>query len=311
MASGTMLILKTAASTLNSIRSKKTSRFKSMDKQAQWSPWRIKLQTFVEAASVQRFIISLILINAAILGLQTDAGIMADWGGLLRGLDAIILAVFVVEITLRLAVHRLAFFRDPWSVFDFIVVAIALVPATGPFEVLRALRVLRVLRLLTMVPSMRRVVAGMLKAIPGLGSVGAIMCIIFYVAAVMATNLFGERFPEWFGSLGASAYTLFQIMTLESWSMGIVRPVMEVYPHAWLFFLPFILIATFTMLNLLMAVIVNAVQDVQHAELEQTQHTITAKVDAETETLQKEFSALRDEIREIKGLLQQRSTPGD
>lgn len=277
-----------------------------MDTQTQWPAWRRNLKTFVEAAPVQKFIITLILINAAILGLQTDADIMAHWGGLLIGVDVVILAVFVVEIALRLSVYRFAFFRDPWSVFDFLVVAIALVPATGPFEVLRALRVLRVLRLLTMVPSMRRVVAGMLKAIPGLGSVGAIMCIIFYVAAVMATNLFGERFPEWFGSLGASAYTLFQIMTLESWSMGIVRPVMETYPHAWLFFLPFILIATFTMLNLLMAVIVNAVQDVQHAELEQTQHTITAKVDAETETLQQEFSGLRDEMKEIKELLQKR-----
>ena len=282
-----------------------------MEKQAQWPAWRQKLKSFIEAAPVQKFIITLILINAAILGLQTDADIMADWGGLLIGMDAIILAIFVIEITLRLVVHRLTFFRDPWSVFDFLVVAIALVPASGPFEVLRALRVLRVLRLLTMVPSMRRVVAGMLKAIPGLGSVGAIMCIIFYVSAVMATNLFGERFPEWFGSLGASAYTLFQIMTLESWSMGIVRPVMEVYPHAWLFFLPFILIATFTILNLLMAVIVNAVQDVQHAELEQTQHSITAKVDAETEILQKEFSTLRDEMREIKGLLQKRHTSED
>ncbi|HHJ80563.1 MAG TPA: ion transporter, partial [Candidatus Tenderia electrophaga] len=137
------------------------------------------------------------------------------------------------------------------------------------------------------------------------GSVGAIMSIIFYVSAVMATNLFGEAFPEWFGNLGASAYTLFQVMTLESWSMGIVRPVMEVYPHAWLFFLPFILIATFTMLNLLMAVIVNAVQDVQQAELEHAQHNITAKVDAETEVLQQELLNLRSDVKEIKELIKQ------
>lgn len=277
-----------------------------MNSQAKWPAWRLKLKAFIEAAPIQKFIITLILINAAILGLQTDADIVAQWGGLLHGLDVVILSVFVIEIALRLVVHRFSFFRDPWSVFDFLVVAIALVPASGPFEVLRALRVLRVLRLLTMVPSMRRVVAGMLKAVPGLGSVGAIMSIIFYVSAVMATNLFGEAFPEWFGSLGASAYTLFQVMTLESWSMGIVRPVMEVYPHAWLFFLPFILIATFTMLNLLMAVIVNAVQDVQQAELEHAQHSITAKVDAETETLQKELFNLRGEMREIKELIKQR-----
>ena len=270
-----------------------------------WAPWRLKLQAFIEAAPIQRLIIGLILVNAFILGLETDKDIMAAWGRWLHAIDTAILTVFVVEISLRLLVHRWRFFRDPWSVFDFIVVAIALVPASGPFEVLRALRVLRVLRLLTMVPSMRRVVAGMLKAIPGLGSVGMIMAIIFYVAAVMATNLFGEAFPEWFGSLGASAYTLFQIMTLESWSMGIVRPVMEVYPHAWAYFLPFILIATFTMLNLLMAVIVNAVQDVQHAEMEQAQENITNQVQSETEILQRELALVREDMSEIKSLLRQ------
>jgi len=277
----------------------------SMNTTPEFSLWRQKLKTFVESAPVQKSIITLILINALILGLETDADIMAAWGSVLLGLDTVILVVFVVEIVARLLVHRLSFFRDPWSIFDFTVVAIALVPASGPFEVLRALRVLRVLRLLTMVPSMRRVVAGMLKAIPGLGSVGMIMVIIFYVSAVMATNLFGERFPEWFGSLGASAYTLFQVMTLESWSMGIVRPVMEVYPHAWAYFLPFILIATFTMLNLFMAVIVNAVQDVQAVEMEHTQEKISAQVHGETELLQREMALLRSDMAEIKTLLKQ------
>ena len=279
-----------------------------MENEQNWPTWRLKLKEFIEAPKFQRFIITLILINAVILGLLTDADVMEIAGSWLTGLDVIIIGIFVVEIALRLAVHRWRFFRDPWSVFDFIVVAISLIPASGPFEVLRALRVLRVLRLLTMVPSMRRVVTGMLKAVPGLGSVGAIMCILFYVASVMATNLFGSAFPEWFGSLGASAYTLFQVMTLESWSMGIVRPVMEVYPYAWLFFLPFILIATFTMLNLIMAVIVNAVQEVQHKELETTQAVITDKVDHETHTLQQELSQLREEMREIKGLLQRRGS---
>jgi len=161
---------------------------------------------------------------------------MQQWGGLLRTIDTMILVVFVAEIILRILVHRLSFFRDPWSLFDFTVVAIALVPASGPLAVLRALRVLRVLRLLTMVPSMRRVIGGMIAAIPGLGSVIAIMLVIFYVSAVIATNLFGEQFPDWFGGLAATGYTLFQIMTLESWSMGIVRPVMEIHPNAWFFY---------------------------------------------------------------------------
>jgi len=223
-------------------------------------PWRQRLKTRLEMPLVQRGLIALILVNAAILGLETSSTVMANWGPWLLGADKAILAVFVVEIALRLIVHRLSFFRDPWSVFDFAVVAVALIPASGPLAVLRALRVLRVLRLITLVPSMKRVVGGLLSALPGLGSVTAIIGIIFYVAAVIATGIFGADFPHWFGTLGESAFTLFQIMTLESWAMGIVRPVMEVFPLAWVFFLLFILASTFTLLNLFIAVIVNAIQ---------------------------------------------------
>jgi len=266
--------------------------------------WVEKLGVFIESSPVQRTIIALIIINAIILGLETSAGLMHQWGGVLQAIDAIILVVFVTEIGLRIFVYRLSFFRDPWSLFDFTVVAIALVPATGPLAVLRALRVLRVLRLLSMVPSMRRVIGGMVAAIPGLGSVMAIMLVIFYVSAVIATNLFSEQFPEWFGSLAATGYTLFQVMTLESWSMGIVRPVMEVYPNAWIFFIVFILIATFTMLNLFIAVIVNAVQLEQHGEFEVSQQVVTTRLDEDAQMLRSEISSLRSEIREIKALLQ-------
>ncbi len=223
-------------------------------------PWRQRLKVRLEMPTVQRSLIALILVNAVILGLETSSAIMASWGPWLIGADKAILAAFVVEIALRLTAHRLSFFRDPWNVFDFAVVAVALIPAAGSFAVLRALRVLRVLRLITLVPSMKRVVGGLLSALPGLGSVTAIMGIIFYVTAVVATRLFGADFPQWFGTLGDSAFTLFQIMTLESWAMGIARPVMEVFPFAWVFFLLFILASTFTLLNLFIAVIVNAIQ---------------------------------------------------
>jgi voltage-gated sodium channel len=211
--------------------------------------------------------------------------------------------VFVVEIALRLYAHRAAFWRDPWSVFDFAVVAIALLPATGPLAVLRALRVLRVLRLLTMVPSMRRVVGALLAAIPGLGSIVLVLLIIYYVFAVIATNLFATTHPEWFGDIGRSLYTLFQIMTLESWSMGIARPVMVDFPYAWAFFVPFILVATFTMLNLFIAIIVNAMQSYHEAE----QHDATEAVDLARQHIEADLHAemrgLRDEIRELKALL--------
>jgi voltage-gated sodium channel len=269
--------------------------------------WRGRLGAWVESSRIQRFLIALIVVNAVILGMETSPSLMARWGELLVALDRIILAVFVVEIAIRLVAHGPRFFRDPWSVFDFAVVAIALVPASGPFAVLRALRVLRVLRLLTMVPSMRRVVAGLLSAIPGLGSVFAILMLIFYVASVIATQLFAEKFPDWFGSIGASAYTLFQIMTLESWSMGIARPVMEAFPYAWIFFVLFILIATFTMLNLFIAVIVTAIQGEQRVEIQRHEDAVVTRVDADTAILQREIAGLRAELGELKTMLSQRS----
>jgi voltage-gated sodium channel len=261
-------------------------------------PWRQRLKAWLEMPLAQRILIALILVNAVILGLETSSTVTAGWGSWLSAADKAILGVFVVEIALRLLAHRLAFFRDPWSVFDFAVVAIALIPASGPLAVLRALRVLRVLRLITLVPSMKRVVGGLLSALPGLGSVTAIIGLIFYVAAVIATRLFGADFPQWFGTLGESAFTLFQIMTLESWAMGIVRPVMEVFPLAWVFFLLFILASTFTLLNLFIAVIVNAIQQ---------EHMGEAKppTDSEIAQLRLDIAALRSELQSVRA-----STPG-
>ena len=253
-------------------------------------PWRRRLAGWLDTRWVQRGLIGLILINAVILGLETSPSVMQTWGLWLTATDQVILAVFVIEIALRLAAHQLAFFRDPWSVFDFLVVAIALIPASGPLAVLRALRVLRVLRLITLVPSMKRVVGGLLSALPGLGSVSAIIGIIFYVSAVIATKLFGAAFPQWFGTLGDSAFTLFQIMTLEGWAMDIVRPVMEIFPLAWIFFLLFILSSTFTLLNLFIAVIVNAIQQEASGENQ-------ASPQSEIAGLRREIAALNERLR--------------
>jgi voltage-gated sodium channel len=261
--------------------------------------WRERLAARIERPGIQRVLIALILVNAITLGLETSPAVSARFGGLLAVIDRAILSVFVVEIALRLVAHGARFFRDPWSVFDFVVVAIALLPASGPFAVLRALRVLRVLRLLTMVPSMRRVVGALLSAIPGLGSVFGVMALIFYVGSVMATKLFGESFPEFFGSLGDSAYTLFQVMTLESWSMGIARPVMEQHPYAWAFFVPFILVATFTMLNLFVAVIVNAI----HEERGEGDGPRPVAAPDDADALRVEVRALRHEIEALRASL--------
>lgn len=255
------------------------------------------LKRLIAHPITERVILALILVNAVTLGLETSPDVMASIGPLLLTIDRVILGVFVVELAARILVHRLAFFRDPWSVFDFLVVAIALIPASGPLSVLRALRVLRVLRLITFLPSLRRVVGALIGALPGMGSIILLLVLILYVGSVMATKLFGAEFPDKFGSIGGSAYSLFQIMTLDGWSGEIVRPVMEAYPYAWLFFIPFILATAFTMLNLFIGVVVNAMQ----AEHEATMAAERQREAEDAEALVlTEIRALRAEVAQLR-----------
>ncbi len=226
--------------------------------------WRLCLGRWVESFEVQRVIVAVILLNALILGLETDRGLMESFGFWLKLVDRACLVVFLIEIGCKLLAFRSFYWKNGWNLFDFSVVAIALVPGSGVWAVLRSLRVLRVLRLLTVIPQLRKVVAAFFHSIPGLAGVMAVMAIFFFTAGVLATNLFGTVFPQWFGSLGASLFSLFQIMTLESWSMGIVRPVMEIFPWAWAFFVPFIMIATFTILNLFIGIIVSTMQELRN-----------------------------------------------
>lgn len=228
--------------------------------------FRTGLAEWLERPTVGNFIVGVIIFNAVILGLETSDSIMAAYGPLILMLDTACLAIFVIEIVLKLIAYGVRFFRNGWNLFDFVIVGIALIPATQGLSVLRALRILRVLRVVSAVPSLRRVVEGLLTALPGMGSVFLLMSIIFYIGAVMATKLFSDQFPEWFGTIGLSLYTLFQIMTLESWSMGVVRPVMEIYPYAWLFFVPFIMVTTFAVVNLIVGLVVNSMQDAHSEE---------------------------------------------
>jgi voltage-gated sodium channel len=271
------------------------------------SGWRHAVQNFVESGPVQKGIVLLILINAVTLGLETSKPVVAVAGDIMVILDNFILAIFVVEITLRILGHGWSFFRDPWSVFDFSVVAIGLAPTGGNLEVLRSLRILRVLRLFSMIPQMRSVISALLSAIPGLASIVIILLILYYVFAVIATNLFGAAFPEWFGSIDKSMYSLFQIMTLESWSMGIVRPVMEVYPYAWMFFIPYILIATFTMLNLFIAIIVSAMQTEREAEQEHTISAVEHAADDLGSAVHSDIQQMRVELRELRLLIERQA----
>jgi len=239
---------------------------------------RARIGAILAKRFTRNLILGVIVFNAIILGMETSETLMARAGGLLSALDTLCLAIFVAEIAAKLYVQRGRFFRDGWNLFDFVIVGIALVPAGQGLSVLRALRILRLLRVVSVAPSLRRVVEGLFNALPGMGSVFLLMGLVFYIGAVMATKLFGAAFPEWFGTLGRSLYSLFQIMTLESWSMGIVRPVMEVYPFAWLFFVPFILITTFVVVNLVVGLVVNSMQDAHHAEADERTDTYRDEV---------------------------------
>lgn len=244
---------------------------------------------------IERAVLALIVVNAVTLGLETSEQVRAVAGTALGLFDRAVLAVFVAEIALRLLAQRTRFFLDPWSVFDFVVVAASLFPATGNLSVLRALRVLRVLRLITAVPSLRRVVGALVGALPGLGSIIMLLALLLYVFGVMATELYGEAFPDKFGTLGASIYSLFQLMTLDGWSGEIVRPVMQVAPYSWVFFIGFIVATSFTLFNLFIGVVVSAMQSEHEREaLAEASGSVTLP------DIMEELRALRADVERLR-----------
>lgn len=262
-----------------------------------------RLAALVDSPKTERFIITLIVINAITLGMETSKEIMtSSWGPVLMWLDKIILAVFVVELAARMYVKRAAFFRDPWSLFDLFVVAIALVPTSEGLSVLRALRILRALRLVTVVPSLRKVVSGLIGALPGMGSIGLLLVLVYYVFAVMGTKLFQDTNPELFGSIGTSAYTLFQSMTFDDWSNGIVKPLAEKgHSFGWIFVMIFMALSAFMVLNLFIGVVVTALDEVTAKDTPKISHPAH-----EGEALMAELKALRAEVAALRGEIGQR-----
>ncbi len=253
------------------------------------------LKNIIENKYFVTFITSVIIINAITLGLETSPNIKTEYGVILSLIDKLALTIFTIELLAKIAVYKLRFFKDGWNIFDFLIVAVSLIPASGPFSVLRAFRIFRTLRLLSIVPSMKRIIQAIFISIPGILSVGTIIILIFYISSVLTTTFFGERFYEWFGSVGKSMYTLFQIMTLESWSMGIVRPVMKEFPLAWLFFVPFILVTTFAVLNLFIGIIVDAMQQISKDD---SNEEIKSEPD-----IQKKIISMELQLKEITKLL--------
>ena len=253
------------------------------------------LKRTIEHPRTERIVIGLIILNAITLGLETSSSLMAEYGGLLHAIDQILLAIFVLELVARMIVKQGQFFRDPWNVFDFLVVSVALVPSTDSFSVLRALRVLRILRLITALPSLKRVVGGLISAMPGMGSISLLMGLIYYVFAVMGTKLFAQTAPDQFGTLGATAYTLFQVMTFDDWSGGVAKPLMEKHAYAIVYLVLFILLSAFMMLNLFIGVVVTALDDEKAANAPKLLHDPT-----EMRAVLAELKAIRSEITALK-----------
>ena len=249
--------------------------------------WRARLYRSLTSRRVDRFVMALVMLNAVILAVLTYQWESGGWITALTGLDTAIAAVFVVEIALKVISGGQHYVRKPWNQFDMAVVAIGVFGAAYPLTVLRAFRVLRTLRLIRRVPSMRIVVESFMRALPGIASVLSVMLLFLFVFSVIGTRAFGETSPEAFGTLHDTAFTLFVILTLENWE-GIARPVMDAHPGSWTYFVGFIALNSFVVLNLVIAVIVNAM----HREYDE-------HADAERDDILAEIKALRADVQAL------------
>lgn len=266
---------------------------------------RAKARRLVERETFKNVIMIVIIISAIAIGLGTAPSIEAKFGPALELVDNVVIAIFVIELSLKLFGYGLNFFKSGWNIFDLVIVMISMAPADESLRALRTLRILRAMRILSIVPQMRKVVTALLTALPGMASVVIVLGIVFYIFAVIATRLYSEAFPQWFGTIGESLYSLFQVMTLESWSMGIVRPVMEQFPYAWAVFVPFIMATSFTVVNLVVGLIVNtmqeAVEEETGAEIDELRDVMkreSAAVSAKIDGLQKTINSLRAELNQ-------------
>lgn len=257
-----------------------------------------RLSKFLDSRWFQFGILAVICANAAVLGLQTSPAVDNACDGWLERFDKWCIVVFTVEIALKLVAYRWRFWCSAWNLFDFAVVAVSLVPDMGVFSLVRLFRVLRVFRLVSGVRHLRIILSAILKSIPGVSWAGLLLLLVYYVYGIIGTNLFGEAFPDWFGTLGKSVYSLFQVMTLESWSMGIARPVIAVFPYAWVFFVTYILISSFIVMNIVVGIVLNSIGDC--FKNEDSDDAVTAKgALAEFEKLKRQMDVVEKTISRL------------
>jgi len=262
---------------------------------------RTQVRSFIERPFFQKAIVTLIILNSVLIGFETSDEYMETYGAYIDTIDQVILYLFVAEIILKLYAYGWSFFKDPWNLFDSLIVGISVVPSLGAsFSVLRALRIVRTLRLLKNIPKLRLIIESLLHSIPSIGWIAVLLAIIFYIFAIIGNTLFGHTFPVYFGSLLDALFTLFQIMTLESWASGIARPIIATEPFAGVYFITFILIATYTTLNIFIAIVVNTMNELHHRSLMEEEKHIKDFVHNENETLLSEVQKLRKEMKQIR-----------
>ena len=264
------------------------------------------LQKALDWKHTQKIITSVIILNAIVLGILTDRSLTAEQIFLLEAVDKACLVIFVIELVAKLLVYKKNFWSDAWNIFDFVVVASSIIFISSSVSIIRAFRIFRLLKALAEFPELQILVSAMLKAIPSMSWALVLLFIIFYIFAVFGSALYSENFPELFGGVGGSMFTLFQVMTFESWATAVARPIMEIHPYAWVYFLVFILLTSITLLNVMVGIVVEAVGTISEAAKKKQAANEAERALAEGNVPDEVEMEIRKHFEEIEKLLQER-----
>jgi len=249
-----------------------------------------------------RIIIALIIINAAILGLETSPELNAKYEAVFHFANQFILGVFILEAAFKItavAPQVGKYFKNGWNLFDFSIILLSLIPATGQFAMIaRLARLLRVLRLISALPELRLIVSTLLRSIPGMANVMLLMGVIFYIYAVMGFHLFHEHDPEHWRNIGISLLTLFRVATLEDWT-DVMYKGMELSPYTWIFFVSFVVLGTFVIINLFIAIVINNLDEAKQAKLKELREPPAAdEIMQQLKEAQETISRLQETLRD-------------
>ncbi len=261
------------------------------------------VRQIVQHRIFEYFIVAIILFSAVLIGMETSDDLMLSYGDWIRWGNHLVLFVFIAEAALKiyaLSPRMGDYFKDGWNVFDFTIIVLALVPSTGDLAMLaRMARLLRVLRLISAIPELRLIVATLMKSIPSMGNIMLLMGVIFYIYAVAGQQLFHAHDPQHWDNIGIALLTLFRIVTLEDWT-DIMYTAMEMHPLSWIYFVSFVIMGTFVIINLFIAVVLNNLEEAKAERLRELRQPPTRDcLMNELEQTQKALSQLREQLADV------------